>query len=98
MERQQVSEEEALKVGKRLKIDFDQLPFKEWLNGMNTELEHSNLVSKTTDVTKGNLMKTGRIALAHLIEMPDYYTRLSRMEKTANKYWTDRPKPNILKS
>ncbi len=33
------------------------------------------------DVTRGSLTITGKIALAHLKELPDYYTRLSRMEK-----------------
>jgi len=41
--------------------------------GLNVELEH-------TDVTKGDPITTGKITLAHLEELPDYYTRLKRME------------------
>jgi hypothetical protein len=30
---------------------------------------------------------TGKIALAHLNEFPDYYDRLEKMEKEADKFW-----------
>jgi len=30
---------------------------------------------------------TGKIALAHLNEFPDYYTRLEKMEKEAEDFW-----------
>ena len=31
------------------------------------------------------------IALAHLNEFPDYYTRLAKMEAEAEAYWEARP-------
>lgn len=46
--------------------------------GMNIEMEHF-------DVTKGDLKKTAKITLAHLRELPDYNTRLKRMEKEGEK-------------
>jgi hypothetical protein len=30
---------------------------------------------------------TGKIALAHLKEFPDYYTRLATLEAEADKHW-----------
>jgi hypothetical protein len=30
---------------------------------------------------------TAKIALAHLSEFPDYYTRLNKLEKEAEDYW-----------
>jgi hypothetical protein len=36
-----------------------------------------------------------QIALDHLEEYPDYYTRLARMEKTAEKYWTKAKKKQV---
>ena len=30
---------------------------------------------------------TGKIALAHMKEFPDYYTRLKRMEDEADREW-----------
>ena len=46
---------------------------------MNVELEHGRR-DPLTDVTGDDPLVTAKIALAHLREMPDYYTRLSRME------------------
>ena len=36
-----------------------------------------------TNVTDSDPVVTGKIALAHLNEFPDYYTRLARMEAEA---------------
>jgi hypothetical protein len=30
---------------------------------------------------------TGKIALAHLTEFPDYYTRLAKLEEEAKSFW-----------
>ena len=40
-----------------------------------------------TDVTGDDLILTGKIALAHLNEFPDYYIRLARMEEEARVFW-----------
>ena len=50
--------------------------------GLEVELEHGRR-DPTTDVTGDDPLTTGRIALAHLHEFPDYYTRLARMEAEA---------------
>jgi hypothetical protein len=52
--------------------------------GLAVELEHGTR-DPETDVTGDNLEMTGRIALAHLREIPDYYTRLQRMEAEAGR-------------
>ena len=54
--------------------------------GMDVELEHG-VRSPKTNVTNDDPLMTGKIALAHLNEFADYYTRLSEMEKEADKYW-----------
>ena len=38
-----------------------------------------------TNVTDSDPLVTGKIALAHLNEFPDYYTRLERMEEEARQ-------------
>ena len=48
--------------------------------GMDVELEHG-LHDPSTNVTDDDPLVTGKIALAHLNEFPDYYTRLERMEE-----------------
>ena len=52
--------------------------------GMDVELEHG-LRDFPTNVTHDDPIVTGKIALAHLNEFPDYYTRLARMEAEAEK-------------
>ena len=54
--------------------------------GMDVELEHG-LRDPNTNVTNDDSLVTGKIALAHLNEFPDYYTRLKKMEKEADDFW-----------
>jgi hypothetical protein len=53
---------------------------------MNVELEHG-LQDAQTNVTNNDPIMTGKIALAHLLEFPDYYDRLEEMEEEAENYW-----------
>jgi hypothetical protein len=50
--------------------------------GLGVELEHGSH-DPQTDVTGDDPIMTGKIALAHLKEFPDYYTRLGKMEAEA---------------
>jgi len=59
--------------------------------GMNVELEHGKR-DPFTNVTNNDLLTTGKIALAHLTEFPDYYSRLEILEREADKYWKSRSK------
>ncbi len=52
--------------------------------GMDVELEHG-LHDLMTNVTDSDPIVTGKIALAHLNEFSDYYTRLERMEEDAKR-------------
>ena len=75
---------EASEVATRLGLDFTMAPFSldEFRRGMEVELEHGRR-DPATNVTGDDPLTTGKIALAHLHEMPDYYTRLARMEADA---------------
>jgi len=72
---------EARSVGEQLGIDWASSPFdiEQLRAGMDVELEHGAR-DPDTDVTGDDPLLTGKIALAHLRELPDYYTRLARME------------------
>ena len=63
---------EAVWVANELGIKFDKFSIKDLLRGMNIELEHG-LVNPVTNVTNDDLLSTGKIALAHLMEYPNYY-------------------------
>jgi hypothetical protein len=52
--------------------------------GLDVELEHG-LRAPSTDVTGDDPILTGKIALAHLNEFADYYTRLEKMEREAKE-------------
>jgi Protein of unknown function (DUF5661) len=71
----------ARTVGEQLGIDWASNPFdvEQFRAGMDVELEHGTR-DPETDVTGDDPLLTGKIALAHLREFPDYYPRLARME------------------
>jgi hypothetical protein len=82
--RSSFSAEEARQVGEQIGIDWSSAPFdvEQFRMGMDVELEHG-LHDLATNVTDSDPIVTGKIALAHLNEFPDYYTRLERMEAEA---------------
>lgn len=57
-----------------LGIKFDKFTLDEFLDGLNIEIEHG-LVNPKTNVTDNDLIKTAKIALAHLDEFPNYYNK-----------------------
>lgn len=74
--------EEAKKIGEQLGIDWSKFDVEQYRIGMNVELEHGSQ-DPVTNVTNDDPLTTGKIALAHLNEFPDYYTRLKKMEAEA---------------
>ena len=79
-----ITEEEAKLTGKRLSIKWDKFNIDQFRIGMEVELEHGT-INKLTNVSNDHLLTTAKIALSHLNEIPDYYTRLLKMEKEAKK-------------
>lgn len=78
--------EEAKETGERLGIDWTRFDVEQFCRGMNVELEHGTRDPKT-NVTNDGPFVTGKIALAHLTEFPDYYTRLKKLEEEAEAFW-----------
>jgi len=74
--------EEAKQIGEALGIDWSKFDVDQYRMGLDVELEHG-LVDPHTNVSNDDPMVTGKIALAHLNEFSDYYTRLDKMEKEA---------------
>jgi len=67
---------------------------------MGVELEHGTLLlgeNGLTNVTGDSWRQTARIALAHVLEFPDYYQRLARMEQEAEQYWSKQAtRPSVI--
>lgn len=78
--------EEAKTIGESLGIKWDKFDEEQFRMGMDVELEHGT-VDANTNVTNDDALMTGKIALAHLNEIRDYYTRLETMEKEGEAYW-----------
>jgi len=74
--------DEAREIGEKLGIDWSKFDVEQYRMGLDVELEHG-LVDPHTDVTDDDPIMTGKIALAHLNEFSDYYTRLEVMEREA---------------
>ncbi len=80
------SSDEARQIGQQIGIDWAAAPFdlEQFRRGMDVELEHG-LSDMLTNVTDDDPLITGKIALAHLHEFADYYTRLEQMEEQAKR-------------
>lgn len=75
--------DEAREIGAKIGIDFTKFDIEQFRMGLAVELEHGS-DDPETNVTDGDVYLTGKIAWAHLKEIPDYYTRLQKMESDAN--------------
>jgi Protein of unknown function (DUF5661) len=67
-------------------IEGEQYGIEDVVAGMNVELEHGTRFPDL-DVTGNDPVVTVKIALAHLREFPDYYSRLEAMEREAEAVW-----------
>ncbi len=73
------TEEEAREIGNAIGINWDEINIEQFRLGLSVELEHGSH-DPETDVTHDDTQATGKIAWAHLKELPDYYSRLKEME------------------
>ena len=85
-ESQRTTSAEAKRVGDAIGVDWSRFDLEQFRLGMDVEHEHGSH-DPQTDVTGDDLILTGKIALAHMKEFPDYYARLERMEEEAVKDW-----------
>jgi hypothetical protein len=82
--KQYFTKDQARAIATELGIDFRALgcDLEQFRLGLGVELEHGPR-SPESDVSGNDPIVTGRIALAHLTEFPDYYTRLAVLEREA---------------
>jgi len=69
-----------------LGLDWKKFDIEQFRMGLDVELEHGTRDPKT-NVSNDDSIATGKIALAHLNEFPDYYTRLNKLEAEAEVFW-----------
>ncbi len=83
-EARRTSSEEAQRVGDEIGVDWNRFDLEQFRRGMDVEFEHGSH-DPQTDVTHDDPIVTGKIALAHMKEFPDYYVRLAKMEAEAER-------------
>ena len=88
-EQARTTTEQARRVGDEIGVDWDRFDLEQFRRGMDVEFEHGSH-DPQTDVTGNDPILTGKIALAHMKEFPDYYERLERMEREAERDWAAR--------
>lgn len=82
------TKQEAQNIGNEIGVNWDEVDLEEFRIGIGIEMEHGSQYGEATNVINDDPVKAGRIALAHLLEIPSYYTLLTRMEATAKKQLT----------
>ena len=88
-EQRRTTVDEARRVGDEIGVDWTRVDIEQFRAGMDVEFEHGSH-DPQTDVTHDDPIATGKIALAHMKEFPDYYERLQRMEAAAEREWAGR--------
>lgn len=78
--KKEFTQQEINRAIKELGIDFTKYDREQFLMGLKVELEHGKIF-KNWNVTDDDVIRTAKIAMAHLEELPDYYTRLKKMEE-----------------
>ena len=73
---------EAKQIGEQIGIDFTKFDLEQFRLGLAVEMEHG-AHDPETNVTNDDPLLTGKVVWAHLKEIPDYYTRLNKMESEA---------------
>lgn len=80
----ELSKEKIKKIWNALNLSEEDYDYEEFSVGIKVELEHGKKAGDW-NVTDDNLKDTAKITLAHLDEIPDYYTRLKKMENSVNE-------------
>lgn len=88
-------------IGDKIGVDWSIVDFGEFMQGVKEELEHGctfAIKCDQTNVTGDDLEATAKIALAHLYEVTDYYTRLEQLEDEGEAHWEENDPKEWIKS
>jgi len=91
MSKESFTEQEAKEIGEQIGIKWDKFDVDQFRRGMDVELEHGT-VDENTNVSNDDALITGKITLAHLNEIQDYYDRLEKMEEEGEAFWEGKEK------
>ena len=80
IEKRIYSTDEAKAIGDSLAVDWNKISLTQFKMGLSVESEHDDGGKLDVVHSKKDL---GKIVLAHLKEVPDYYTKLKKVEEEA---------------
>jgi len=83
--RKQISSEEAKRIGEALCIDWDQVDLEQFRQGLMGN-NKSEAIDPEMRQSYDGVLVTGKIVLAHMHEIPDYFSRLEKLEMEVNEY------------
>jgi hypothetical protein len=83
--RKQISPAEAKRIGESLHIDWDQVDLEQFRQGLMGK-HPQEIVDPETGLTYDGVLQTGQIVLAHMEEIPDYFTRLEKLKEEVDEY------------
>lgn len=77
-ESKKFSKDDAKKLGDKLNVNWNKVDLSQFTVGLGVESEHDD--GSELDVVDSDL-DLAKIVLAHLKELPDYYTKLKKVEE-----------------
>ncbi len=83
--RKRISSEEAKLIGESLHIDFEQVDLDEFRLGLMGHPKRGT-VDLETGLAYDGVLLTGKVILAHMQEIPDYFTRLAKLKAEVDEY------------
>lgn len=99
-----LSLKKAKEIGDTIGVNWDEVDLGEFAQGIKEEREHGTMYHNThvavagaTKVHDDSDEAAGRIALAHLHEMPNYYTLLEEMEEKGESYFEENDRREWIK-
>lgn len=83
--------QKAKQIGDEIGVDWDLVDLGEFIQGIKEEQEHSGILGGETTkvIEKFDYKASGMIAYEHLLERPDYYTKLEEMEDEGDEVFPD---------
>ncbi|MCY3804414.1 MAG: hypothetical protein OXF85_00845 [Candidatus Saccharibacteria bacterium] len=79
----------AKDIGDEIGVDWSIVDLGQFIQGIKEEMEHGTEYGQPTTVHNDDYVTSGRIAYAHLIERPDYYSALELMEQEGDDKFQD---------
>jgi hypothetical protein len=83
--------QKAKEVGDSIGVDWSLVDIGEFIQGIKEEQEHAGILGgeKTRVIDHLDYVGSGKIAYEHLLERPDYYTELEKMEEDGDEKFPD---------